>query len=168
VGGGVFQIEYSSKDFDESSPHPGSLKVTATFSEWNDVLGVEVNGPVDTNGKPVDLSNMILNAKVLLERGLSPAPSAPGIVDFYLKSGSSWAWARNGYGTQLSYYGTWYDVRFDVSNPLPDDLSPDFDPAHPVQLGFEFMTMGNSSSGAFGAPLETVIYIDDIIMLPKN
>jgi hypothetical protein len=139
-----------------------SLKSTATFGEWNDILEVEVYGPKDANGLTIDLSNKILDAKLYLEKGLSPSVDAPGGYNFYVKTGSAWAWGVNKIWHNFSPYNTWIDVTFDTTAPDPTDVSPSFDPAHPVQLGFELMSGGGGTAGAFGAPLETVIYIDDI------
>ena len=159
-------LQWASEDYNGSAPIAGSMKLTATFSDWNQTVSPEVSGPVDSNGMPLDLTGKILHAQVYLQKGLSPNPSAPGGIVFYVKTGPSSAWGSAPWSNLTT--GAWLDVTFDVDNPGTGVVAG-FDPRQPVQLGFQLSSGGGGTVGAFGAtPLPTVAFIDQITFVPNT
>jgi hypothetical protein len=153
-----------SRDFDPGATNKGCLMLTATFTGWNQSISVEVAGPVDKNGMPIDLSKKTLRAQVYLDKGLSPftTTDAPGGVVFFIKSGTTYAWGQAPW-TNLDGYGSWKSVKFNTDNPDPGS-SADFDPSNPVQLGFQISSGGGNmhTAAEFGAPLDTVVCLDNL------
>lgn len=161
------QLQWASKDFDGASATPGSMMIQATYTNWNQSVSVEVNGPSDANNNPIDLTGKTLHAKVQLVKGLSPNPSAPGGVVFYIKTGSAYDWGQAPW-TNLNSPGTWIDVAFDTSAPASGS-SANFNPKLPIQMGFQISSGGGGTVGAFGSvPQDTVVYIDQITMVPSS
>ncbi len=167
VSGNPPQLSWASKDYDGAATTPGSMMIEATFSNWNQQVSVEVNGPADANNNPIDLTGKTLHAKVMLVKGLSPTQSAPGGVVFYIKTGSSYDWGQAAWQNLMSP-GSWIDVAFDTSNPDPGS-SANFDPKKPIQMGFQISSGGGGTAGPFGStPLDTLVYIDQITMVPNT
>ncbi|MFZ5893942.1 MAG: hypothetical protein ACOY0T_22965 [Myxococcota bacterium] len=153
-----------SKDSDPAATTKGCLYIAATFTGWNQSVTVEVSGPVDKNGNPIDLRKKTLRAQVLLEKGLSPFTmgDAPGGVVFFVKSGSTYTWGQAPWAN-LQTYGSWTPVRFNTENPDTGTVTG-WDPSNPVQMGFQISSGGGNTHTAeeFGPPLETTVCIDSI------
>jgi len=159
-------LQWASRDYDGNALVPGAMKISATFSDWNQTVSPEVKGPFDSAGMPIDLSHKILHAQVYLQTGLSPNPSAPGGIVFYVKTGQSYAWGSAPWSNLTT--GGWLDLTFDADSPATGS-SVDFNPILPVQIGFQLSSGGGGTVGAFGAtPLPTVAYIDQITFVPNT
>jgi len=169
VVGNPPQLGWASKDYDGAAvaPNAGSMMIEATFSNWNQKVAAEVNGPADSNNNPIDLSNMILSAKVMLVKGLSSNQSAPGGIVFYVKTGSNYDWGQATW-QNLTSPGSWIDVKFDTAHP-DSGSSKSFNPAIPIQMGFSISSGGGGTVGAFGSTaLDTIVYIDQVTMKPNT
>lgn len=177
-----------------SDPNSGSLRITATYTFWNQSVAAEVSAPVDSNGAPIDFTGKTLTARIFIEpMGLSPngfgaMPDAPGGVVFYMKSGTTYAWGQAAWFNATTY-GSWFSVKFNTAMPDPGS-KPDFDPGNVIQIGLSFSSGGGGTAHcpdgqagdpnnatyvgkptatcpAWAAPLPTVIYVDSITVAPN-
>jgi hypothetical protein len=163
-----------SVDYNPASTTKGSLKITATFSDWGQQIQVEQPRLLDSWGE-ADLRNKILHAKVRLDSGLSPmaklpVPCVPGECGpggcvLYLKSAMSYDWGQ-GTWQNLTTWGVWTDIVFDTSGPDPQGSTAGFDASLTMTLGIQFFSGSGLGMGEFGSPLATTIYVDDIAMEP--
>jgi hypothetical protein len=159
-------LDWASKDFDGSAANPGSLKITALFSGWNQSVSVEVAAPLDSFGAPLDLSDKALRARVFLQSGLSEETDAPGGAIFFIKTGADYAWGQAPW-KNLDVKNQWVEVRFDTKHP-DSGSKPEFNPEDPAQMGFQFSSGGGNMHPPedYPAELETIIYVDHITAEP--
>ena len=165
-------VSWGSKDFDAAAPNPGCLVVEANFTGWNQSVSVEVNGPIDAMGAPVDLSNSTLRMQIWLDSGLFPEAitDAPGGAVFYVKSGKEFQWGSAPWDNmENKVRKTWHLVKFNTAAPSMDTDTTKWDPSNPVQLGVQISSGGGNMHTAeeFGPPLATKIYIDQITVQPN-
>lgn len=165
-------VSWGSKDFDAAAPKPGCLVVEANFTGWNQSVSVEVNGPIDAMGGPLDLSNSTLRMQIWLDSGLFPEAitDAPGGAVFYVKTGKDFHWGSAPWDNmENKVRKTWHLVKFNTAAPSDDTITDPadpkyWDPTNPVQLGVQLSSGGGNMHTAeeFGPPLATKIYIDQI------
>jgi hypothetical protein len=86
-------------------------------------------------------------------------------VVIYMKTGSQYCWGAKEWRDLVE--AGWLTLDFDTAAP---DLgaSGDFDPRLPVVLGVRIGSGSVSAGVAFGAPVDTVSYIDQISTVPNT
>jgi hypothetical protein len=173
--GASLSVDWSgSVDINADSTTPGSMKVTASFTNWNQKWAVEMNGPTDSLGNPLDLTNKLVTADIRISDKVSPNPSYPYGAQIYVKTGSDYVWGASKW-TNIQATGTWIRLALDTTNPDGVPAGSTFDPRAPIQLGVTLSTGGAGEStyctgnygAAFGAPQTTTAYIDQIQIEPR-
>jgi hypothetical protein len=154
-GGVAPTFEWSSADGD---PNPGSLKITVTYTGFNQYIDPQINLPT-----PQDFSGMhsTVKARIRLVSGTFPA----GGVQFHVSSGLT---APNSYVYVSAPFinsgsltvGNWITVSLDTSTVSPTD-GRTFDPTQIVQIGIQFTTGAPYEGGvpAFG---QAVFEVDTV------
>ena len=173
--GGNFQLDWSgSVDVNADSTTPGSMKVTAMFTNWDQKWAVEMNAPTDAQGNPMDLTNKLVTADIKITSGLSPNSSYPFGAQLYVKTGSDYVWGASVW-TNIMAQNTWVRLSLDTTAPDGTPAGKTFDPALPKQIGIQLSTGGAAESpycaknyaAAFGAPVTTVAYVDQVQVEPR-
>lgn len=168
--GRSLQIDWSGQvDTDADALRKGAMKVTATFTNWNQYWEVDMVAPTDANGDPIDLTNKLVTAQIKVTSGLSPNASYPYGAILFVKTGGEYVWGASKW-TNIESMNGFVTLQLDATSPqnVPSGLT--WDPTSPKQLGIKLGTGGAGESpycggnyGApFGAPQETVAYIDDL------
>jgi len=148
-------------------PTPGSLHITATFTEFNQVLIVMETYQV---GLPLNLTGKTLSAQIRLDGGAADggggSGSFSGIVHLYALStvdGVSF-FAAEGPNISLPD-NNWHSLTFDLAHP--GFAAPGFQPSQIVNLGVQFATPSNTApdaaTPAFGAPQSISVHFDSLI-----
>ena len=128
------------------NPSPGSLKVTATFTDYNQYIDAIVNI------SSVDLTGKTLHAKVMLASG-----TWPGYAVIHASSTSTYIYDAKGYGGLTA--GAWTDLAFDLSTAT----AAGFSAAQIVQIGIQVGTGAPPDAGVkLPAPLPVVLNIDTV------
>ena len=131
------------------SPSPGSLAVTATFTDFGQSVTPYVNlSPI------VDLTGQTLHGKVKLDTGTL----VDGFAVLFASSGPNYVWMFSPQ-TQLTA-GVWTDLALDInaahaSNPL-------FDPTVINQVGVKFVTNLPTGTTTFPGPEALSFHADTI------
>ncbi len=173
--GASFLLQWSgSVDVNADSATPGSMKVTATFTNWDQWWEVEMNGPADSLGNPLNLTNKLITAQIKIIQGTSSNPNYPFVARIFLKTGSGYVWGSSPF-TNISALNTWYRLVLDTAAPDGVPIGQTFDPTQPKQLGVTLNTGGAGESTycsqnyavPFGLPMLTIAYIDQIQVEPR-
>jgi hypothetical protein len=144
-------------------PTPGSLNITATFTDASQVVAVR---HVYATGATVNLAGKVLHAQVRLD---STGSAFSGGVQLYALStpvtadgGAGFYYAR-GNPLTLTNDNQWHDVSFNLASPA--FVSPGFDASQIVHVGVQFATNPPSTDGgtAFGAPETISAHFDTLI-----
>jgi len=168
--GTALQAAWSgSVDVNADATTKGSMKITATFTGWDQSFSIEMNGPTDSNSLPLDLTNKTVRVSIEVESGISRTASAPFGGYVYVKTGNAYVWG-NGTWVNMDTTGIWRTWSINMAAPQGVSSSLVYDPKTPVQLGILFHTGGAGESTycakdyqyAFGAPVTSVIYVDRI------
>ncbi len=133
-------------DSTTGSPSPGSLKITATFTDYNQYIdGI-------ANITSVDLTGKTLHAKVMLMSG-----TWPGYAVIHASSTSTYIYDAKGYGGLTA--GTWTDLAFDLSTATATGWMA----SQVVQIGIQVGTGAPPDAGVkLPAPIPVVLYIDTV------
>ena len=170
-------LTWPSKNFDSAVTTSGSIKVEAKYSFWTQSVSVQVAGPINNQGEPVDLSASRVKAQLFVEKGLSPYTGMDGTggVVFYIKS-AGYVWGQAEW-RNVEQNGVWATLTFNTENPYKDGdngTKEGWDPKNPFEIGFQVsaggggghctdITMkGTDACPEWAAPLDTVFYIDNI------
>jgi hypothetical protein len=173
--GGTFELDWSgSVDVNADSTTLGSMKVTATFTNWDQKWAVEMAAPTDAQGNPIDLTNKLVTADIKITSGLSPNSSYPFGAQLYVKTGTGYVWGASVWAN-VSALNTWVRLSLDTTAPDGTPAGSKFDPTLPRQIGIQLSTGGANESpycaknyaAAFGAPVTTVAYVDQVQVEPR-
>jgi hypothetical protein len=133
-------------DSSVGNPSPGALKVTATFTDYNQYIDSIINLT------SVDLTGKTLHAKVMLMSG-----TFPGFAVIHASSTSTYIYDAKGYAGLTA--GTWTDLTFDLSTATATGWTP----AQIVQVGIQVGSGSPPDAGVkLPAPLAVVLYIDTV------
>jgi len=135
-------------DSSVGNPDPGSLKVTAHFTDWKQYADAIIN----VSPQKV-LTGRVLRARVRLTSG-----SFTGGAQIHAGTGSSYKFAAGTWTTMT--VGSWTELALDLDAAHAADST--FDPSMVVQIGVKFDTGGDGVSAAFGSPLDAVFQIDTV------
>lgn len=131
-------------------PTPGSLKITAEFTGYNQKLDAAVNiSPL------LNLTGKVIHAKVRLDSGTVPA----GYVQVHASSGTSYVFV-NSAGSGLTA-GSFIDVPLDLT--AAHTANANFDPTQVIQVGVQIGTGSGPEGGAFPTPTPLTFHIDSIV-----
>jgi hypothetical protein len=170
--GASLQLTWSGAvDYNSSATTKGAMALVATFTGWNQEALVHMNGPSGSCGQPLDLTNKIVTAQILFTSGLSPNPNTPFGAVIAVKTGSSYVWGSSPW-VNISALNQWITLSLDMASPQGVPSGQTYDPTDPVQLEIQILTGGGGEStwctgnhiSAFGAPVQSVIYVDQITM----
>lgn len=173
--GGTFELDWSgSVDVNADATTPGSMKVTATFTNWDQKWAVEMTAPTDAQGNPLDLTNKLVTADIKITSGISPNSSYPFGAQIYVKTGTGYVWGASVWAN-ITAANTWVRLSLDTTAPDGVPSGSTFDPTLPRQIGIQLDTGGANESpycaknyaAAFGPPVTTVAYIDQIQVEPR-
>lgn len=136
----------------DGSPSPGSLKVTVTFSDFNQYADVIINPTM-----PVDLTGRTLRAKAKLVS--ATGGTFTGGAQLHASTGATYVYG-NPLGTSFATEGTWQDFAF----PLNTVTAAGWDPSMVVQIGMQFYSGMPITGGptTLATPLTVVFEIDTI------
>ncbi len=172
--GSSTQVGWSGNvDANVDSTSPGSMKLTTTFTNWNQYVEVSMYGPADSNGNPIDLTNKLVTAEVKVTQGISPTASYPFGAVVFVMTGSDYVWGASSW-MNIESTGSWYTLTLDTNHPQGVPAGQTFDPTQPKLLGIQLSTGGGGEStycaqdyGAnFGPPQITMFYVNDIQIEP--
>ncbi len=131
-------------DSSVGQPESPSLKVVAPFSAYRAPdQRIDLQFPVPV--VPLDLTGRVISVDLKLDSGfVGPAPSSPGGVVLYARSGSAYDWGQASWRNLINPtdVGLWRKYRFDLSQPDPGS-APEFDPSQIQSIGIMIDT-GNS------------------------
>jgi hypothetical protein len=131
---------------DDGNPNPGCLKVTATYTAYNQYVDAYINP-----SPAIDLTGATLHVKVRL---VSVSSSAwTGGVQIHASTGAFVY--GNPTGMALTTPGTWVDVPFDLSIVG----AAGWDPSMVVQFGVQFYS-GSAPTTPATFPIDAVFEID--------
>ncbi len=173
--GGTFQLDWSGAvDVNADSTTTGSMKITATFTNWDQKWAVEMSAPTDALGSPIDLTNKLVTADIKITSGLSPNSNYPFGAQLYVKTGTAYVWGASVWAN-ITTANTWVRLSLDTTAPDGVPSGSTFDPTLPRQIGIQLDTGGANESpycaknyGApFGAPVTTTVYIDQVQVEPR-
>ena len=131
----------------EGSPTPGSLKLTASFTDFSQLVDVAVGIQ-----PAVNLAGKTIHALVRLNSGTFPVGMG---ATLHAGTGMSYAYGAGAYTSLVA--GTWTDLTLDLTK----QTAP-FDPTIVVQIGIQFYSGDRQDAGAFPGPVDVVIQIDGI------
>jgi hypothetical protein len=165
----------ASADFDGTvgMPTPGSLHITATFTDYDQLVSVRrVFSTPPNNDTTINLTNKTINAQIRLDppadggttrfSGVArlfalstPVPPNPS-PGFYLAEGASVILGDN----------NWHMITLRVSSP--DFADARFDPTDIVQVGLHLVTLVPTTSvdaapAPFGDPQPISIHFDSVV-----
>jgi hypothetical protein len=134
----------------DGSPDLGTLKVTATFTNYRQYVDV-----IKQIAPALDLSGRVLKAQVKLVSSM-PA-SFPGGIQFHASAGMAYTYFGAA-GQSFGAMGAWSPIRLDLST-----ASAPFDATMIVQLGVQIYA-GDPPAGmtTLPAPITVVFEIDTI------
>jgi hypothetical protein len=133
-------------DSTTGNPSPGSLKVTATFTDYNQYIDPIINF------SSLDLTGKTLHAKVMLMSG-----TWPGYAVIHASSTSTYIYDAKGYGGLTA--GAWTDLAFDLNTATTTGWMA----SQVVQLGIQVGTGAPPDAGVkLPAPIPVVLFIDTV------
>lgn len=168
LGGALDAAVAPTAAFDGSvgMPAPGSLAITAMFSDFNQTVNVR---RLYAATATISLAGKILTAQVRLDPGStftgsvhlvalstpSPPAAAPG---YYFAQGNS----------SLLTDNNWHTLTFDLS--VPEFAAAGFDPTNIVQVGVQLasgdsaaaVATGDGAASGYGAPQPLSIHFDSV------
>src|SRR5262245_38851929 len=130
------------------NPDPGSLKVTAHFTDWKQYADAVINVSPSKM-----LTGRVLRARVRLTSG-----SFGGGAQIHAGTGNSYRFAAGAWTTMT--VGQWTEPALDLAAAKAADSM--FDPSMVVQIGVKFDTGGDNVTTPFGAPIDAVFQIDTV------
>jgi hypothetical protein len=151
-------------------PNPGSLHITATFTDYNQVVNVRIVLSAGT----VNLTGKTLTGEVRLDAppgaDASAAGAFTGMTQLYVVTSPSPPAPSPGF-----YYGNgpqvalpdnnWHELTLNLAQPL--FKATGFDPSTIVQLGVQFASPQPAASDAaipaFGAPQSVSFHFDSLV-----
>jgi hypothetical protein len=133
-------------DGSTGDPTPGSLKATATFTDWKQFVDAMIN-LTPTKSIP----GRVLRVRVRLVSG-----KFTGGAQIHANTGSSYRYAAGTWTTIAS--GQWVELTLDLDAAHAADSA--FDPTMVVQVGVKFDTGGDGGSSSFGSAVAAVFQID--------
>jgi hypothetical protein len=135
-------------DSTAGEPTPGSLKVTASFTDYKQFIDVVVS-PMP----PLALAGKTIHAKIRLNSGTFPkgmgATLHAGTTANYVYGGGAY--------TELTA-GAWTDLSLDL-NTVTTAM---WDPSMVVQIGIQIYSGDPGDGGAFAGPVDVSLQIDSI------
>jgi hypothetical protein len=135
----------------DGSPANGSLKVSATFTDYNKYVDAIINLP-----SALDLTGRTLHGKVKL---VSTSAPFPGGIQFHVSTGANYTYAGMP-GLVVPAVGAWGDIAADLTALS----AAGFDPTMVVQMGVQFYS-GSAPAGGpatLAAPITAVFLVDTI------
>jgi hypothetical protein len=136
------------------NPSAGSLKITATWTNYDQYVDVVINQGQPTPGL-LNLAGKTLHAMVMLDSATLP-PSFG--VQLHASTGPNYSSYGNGAFTTLTM-GTWVPLTLDLSTVT----STGWDPTMVVQIGVQLSSGGvPADAGTFGSPLTVTFHVDTI------
>jgi hypothetical protein len=133
-------------DGSTGDPTAGSLKATATFTDWKQFVDAMINvSPAKS------IPGRVLRVRVKLVSG-----KFTGGAQIHANTGSSYRYAAGTWTTIAS--GQWVELTLDLDAAHAADSA--FDPTMVVQVGVKFDTGGDGGSSAFGSAVAAVFQID--------
>ena len=130
------------------NPDPGSLKVTAHFTDWKQYVDAIINVSPSKM-----LTGRVLRARVRLTSG-----TFGGGAQIHAGTGTNYRFAAGAWTTMT--VGSWTELAIDLDAARAADTM--FDPSMVVQIGVKFDTGGDGISTAFGSPIDAVFQIDTV------
>jgi hypothetical protein len=131
-------------------PTPGSLKIVAEFTGYNQKIDTSVNiAPL------ANLTGKVIHAKVRLDSGTLPA----SYVQVHASSGTSYVYA-NSAGTAATS-GNFIDVSLDLT--AAHTANANFDPTQIIQVGVQIGSGAGPEGGTFPTPIPLTFHIDSIV-----
>ncbi len=168
--GASLLVEWSGTvDTNADAPTKGSMKVTATFTGWSQYWELDMNAPTDANGNPIDLTGKQVTAQIKIVSGLSPDSNFPDGADLFVKTGADSVWGAAGW-TNVDQTSTFVTLKLDSASPQGVPSGSTWDAKSPKSLGIKLSTGSGqstycgSSAEAFGPPVTTIAYVDDILI----
>jgi hypothetical protein len=136
--------------FDATSGDPaaGSLKATATFTDWKQYIN-----PIINLSPAKSLPGRVLRARVKLLSG-----NFTGGAQLHAGTGSTYKYAASAWKTITG--GQWVELLLDLDAAHTADAG--FDPTMVVQIGVRFDSGGDGGTSAFGSPVDAVFQIDTV------
>jgi hypothetical protein len=133
-------------------PTPGSLRLTASFTDWKQYADAIINvSPAKV------LTGKVLRLRVRLVSG-----AFGGGAQIHAGTGSSYKFAAGTWTPLTPGAATWTELTLDLDAARAADSTMTFDPSMVVQIGVKFDTGGDQATGAFGAPIDAVFQIDSV------
>jgi hypothetical protein len=137
-------------DAAEGSPAPGSLKASATFTGYRQLIDAVLNLSPAAN-----LMGKTLHAKVRLTSGTFENGAG---VTLHAGTGTAYTYGAGTYTTLT--YNTWTDLTLDLSAVALTVTG--YDPTMVVQIGVQFYSGDPTDAGPFVGPNAVVFHIDSI------
>ena len=169
--GATEQLTWSGAvDYDWSATTKGAMAIIATFTDWDQQAEAQLHGIKDSCGQPMNLTNKIVRVRIMVASGLSPLGSkAPFGAQLYIQTGSSYVWGSSPW-LVVNDLNTWLTLSLDMGQPNGVPTGQTYDPTDPEQVGIQLLTTGGGESSqcardnptAFGNPVQSVIYVDQI------
>ena len=128
------------------NPIPGSLRLTATFTGYKQLVDV-----VLFPNPAINLTGKTLHAKVRLVSG-----TFTGGAILHVGTTPTFAYGAGAYTTLGD--GTWKDLTFDLST----GTSTGWNASMVTQIGIQFYSGDPPATGVFGAPVDAVFQIDSV------
>jgi hypothetical protein len=137
-------------------PSPGSAKVVATFTDYNQKFDIQAN-----IGPAANLTGKVVHAKVMLDNtatdgGTSSLPS--GFVQIHTSS-TGYVYGQGNSGSLTA--GSWVDITMDPANP--NFASTGYDKTQIIQAGIQVGIGGGPEGGTFPGPLTLTFHFDSIV-----
>jgi hypothetical protein len=134
-------------------PTPGSLKLTADYTNYNQTVNATVNiSPL------INLMGKTIHAQVMLDKTDAGSTFTSGYVQ--LHASSTGFIFSNGAAFSLTP-GVWTDVTEVLATPA--FASANFDPTQIIQVGVQIATGSGPEGGAFPGSEHLTFHIDSIV-----
>jgi hypothetical protein len=134
------------------NPSPGSLKLTSSFTGYNQDMNMQVGISPTAN-----LTGMTIHAKVRLD-AIDAGQTFGGYVQIHASSIGFIYAAAAAIGLTP---GVWTDVSLDLAAPAY--AAAGFDPSQIVQLGVQFGTGNGTDAGAFPGTENLTFHVDSVV-----
>lgn len=147
-------LTWDSTDGDPAATVPGCLKLTTTFTGYNQYIDIKIG-----INPTLDLSGKTLRAKVQLASATGGA--FPGGAILEADTTQTYSYGGSG-GVQLATPGTWATVQLplDTVTPQPGQT---YDPKMVIQVGVQFYAGSPPTDGGTTlGPLEATFLIDTV------
>jgi hypothetical protein len=132
------------------NPAPGSLKLTATFTDYDQIVDV-----VSQISPLANLTGKTVHVKVRLDSG-----AFNGFAQIHGSSTTNYVYA-SGSASGLTAGTTWTDLTLDPAAAHTANAA--FDATQLIQLGVQFGTGSRPDGGIFAGPITAVFHIDSFI-----